>query len=253
MTNIEFSNISETVLIINGIITFNQFGRRSISLKLPTIEDDISDRDFAVFLGICHLEIEDMKEKNLGFSFDSKGEMILGLIAFHSAYSNILLKFLNKIVINLVEDKGYLSIEEESITDSEINYIVNLILVAMGHKKLEEVSMNRLEELKKEEDRIKNLTTIERQHEETMKKLERAKARKRERQSASSGGVSLDKVIVGVMKTFNYKAEDIKKLNYFTLYHLFGYVYKIESFERIERLYANGHLKEKTKMSHWLD
>lgn len=253
MVNIEFSNISETVLIINGIVSFNQQERRRISVKLPTIEDDVSDKDFDIFLGICHLDVEDMKEKNLGFTFETKGELILGLIAFNEAYKDILLKFFNKIIINLAEDKGYLYIDEESITDIEINYIIDLILVAMGHKKLEEVSMSRLEELKKEEDRIKNLTTIERQHEETMKKLERAKARKRERQSASSGGLSLDKVIVGVMKTFNYKAEDIKKLNYFTLYHLFGYVYKIESFERIERLYANGHLKEKTKMSHWLD
>ena len=78
----------------------------------------------------------------------------MGLIAFNEAYKDILLKFFNKIIINLVEDKGYLYVDEESITDIEINYIIDLILVAMGHKKLEEVSMSRLEELKKEEDRI---------------------------------------------------------------------------------------------------
>lgn len=252
MNNIEFSNISETVLLLNSIVSFNIYNRRTISFKVPTIEEEEIDSDFSIFLGICHLKPEEMQDKNLGFNFSNRGELILGLIVFADAYKEVLIKYLSKFILGMTIQKGYLYIDEVLVSSEEISYILDTILVAMAHKPLSDISLSKIEELKKEEERINSLSPLEKQHEETMERLRLAKERKANKQKSNST-LTLDKIIIGVMRTFEYKIEDIKKLNYFGLYHLFGYVYKIDNYETTRQLYTSGHLSEKAKFEHWLD
>lgn len=252
MLNIEFSNINETVLMLNGKIFFNEQGRRQIEMKIPTIGEALDDSYFNTFLGVLHLGVDDFKDHSLGFAYNNKGQLFLGLIAFREEYRILLLEYLLKYIHNLTEKNGFLYADEEIITENEMAYIIDVFLVSTGYKKLEEVDQQLIAAQKEEKERLQNLSPTELRYEETLKKLAAAKERQNKKQKQESN-LTFDKIIIGVMETFKYTIEDIKKMSYFALYHLFGYVFKIDSYDIMKQVYANGNLKEKTKLTHWLD
>lgn len=255
MLNIEFSNINETVLLLNGAIMFNEKERRKITLNIPTIGDSMKDPHFQTFVGLLHLDLKDFKDINLGFAAENKGELFIGLLAYVEEYRNILGPYLQKYIHDLTFKNNFLYVNNQLIIASEMEYIINVLLVSFGYKKLEEVSLEYINIKKEEEDRIKNLSPIEKRQEETKKRLAEVKAKKAEKQQKENkkSPLTLDKIIIAVMDMFKYNIQDINNMNYFALYHLFGYVYKIDSYDIMKQIYANGNLNEKTEFKHWLD
>lgn len=255
MRNIEFSNINETVLLLNTTIRFNEKDRRAININIPTIGEMLQEAHIHTFLGVINLTKEDIEKQHFNFVIEDRGDIAIGLMANDESYLTLLFTFFSKYVENLTQNDGFLYIDDVLITSAEIEYIIDVILVGTGYKHYSEISQEAMQAQKDEADRISKLTPLERKHEETQQRLAAAKARRAQKENDNSKGepLTLDRIIVGVMHSFQYKTTDIKNLNYFGLYHLFGIIFKIDQYDIMKQLYANGNLDDKAKLTHWLN
>ena len=254
MNNIEFSNISETVLLLNGSIIFNLKDRRRILMRTPNIGDIMKDEErYNRFLGICYLEVKDFKDIEMPFAYNSNGSLKLGLISNDETYRETVLYYFEKYIDNISLRENFIYVDDTYINEHELEYIFQVFMVSAGLKPIENIDQAKILEKQKEEDRIKTLSAAEKRHMETMKRLDEAKARKAARNKKEKGTLTRQKVIIGVMESFKYTINDIKELNYFGLYHLFGYFYAINNYDIMKQMYATGNMGKDPQLPHWLD
>lgn len=236
-------------IVLNAQIfySFNE-EKDLIFVKIPTIRDSISDHNFNLFLSLLFLKVKDYKKMRLKMQIGTPTEGFIALLRESKEIREQVQPYIQKYLVGSEVSVSGISIGERILTAQEVEYFIEIILVSFGVKEYEE---------KKEIDAdLSKMSPTERKIYErqkaTLEKLEAAKKRKQQAQT-KDGQIDLPKIIAGVMKEFNLSLEEIKDLNYYTLYYLFSYVFKIDHYDFIKQAAASGNLAKKSKITHWLE
>lgn len=240
-------NFIEQNILLNAIIRYSsEEDQEPILIKLPTIRDSVEDANFDMFVSLLFLKVEDYQKMGLVMKIESAAQGLIALVRESSAVRKQTEYFFEKFLINSkLSSKGVL-VNDIPLTEEEVEFFRKVILITYGVEKLEEekdsVDTSKMGAAEK---------AIYDRQQETLRRLEEAK--KRKQKVSSEDQVNLPKIIAGVMKEFTMTLEDIKDLNYYTLYYLFSYVFKIDHYDFMKRAAASGNLAKNAKIKHWLE
>lgn len=241
-------NFNEQSLLLNSTIFYIKEERPNpVLIKIPLIRDSVDDPNFNTFLSFMFLREEDYKKMGLIMKVESAAQGLIALLRESREIRLQLGSYIEKYLLKSeVSSKGIL-VDDIPLTEQEVDFFRKIILVSYG--------VERLEEVEDKQEELKKMGAAERavyeKQKETLKRLEEAK--KRKQKISSEDQVNLSKIIVGVMKEFTMTLEDIKDLNYYTLYYLFSYVFKIDHYDFMKRAAASGNLAKNAKIKHWLE
>lgn len=245
-------NFIEPNILLNALIYYSFDEKLApIYVKIPTIEDSLNDPGFNVFLSFMFLKLNDYKKLSLILKIENEGEGFIAIIRESKEVREQIKPYIEKYLVgSTVSIKG-ITIEDRVLTAEEVNFFRKIILVSFGAE-----SIDGIDQEEKEKEMIENMSAAEKaiylKQQDTLKRLAEAKKKKQQGQS-QDGQIDLSKIIIGVMKEFNLSLEEIKKLNYYTLYYLFGYVFKIDHYDFMKKAAASGNLTKKAKIKHWLE
>lgn len=235
-------------IVLNAKISYSfDNSKEPILVAMPTIRDSIEDINFNLFLSLLFLKVEDYEKMRLKMKVETPTQGFLALIRESRDVREQIQPYIEKYLIGGSLSVSGIQIGERILTAEEVEYFIKIMLVSFG-----------VEEYKKEKEKedFSHLSEAERKilerQQKTLERLEAAKKRKEEVRS-KDGQIDLPKIIVGVMKEFHMSLEEIKNLNYYTLYYLFSYVFKIDHYDFMKQAAASGNLAKKTKITHWLE
>lgn len=243
-------NLIEHNIILNATIVYAFENDDPIMVNIPKIRDSIEDPSFNLFLSLMILKKEDYEDMRLKSQVENETQALIALIRENKEVRLQIEPYIEKYIQGAsVSSKG-IQIGERVLTEKEVDFFKNIILVSFGIKRLEDIV-----EDKEEEDLLAKMSPAERiiyeRQQETLKRLEQAKRKRDEAKGGSK--IDLPKMIAGVMKEFNMSLDQIKDLNYYTLYYLFSYVFKIDHYDFMKKAAASGNLTKKAKIRHWLE
>lgn len=243
-------NLIEHNIILNATIVYAFENDDPIMVNIPKIRDSIEDPSFNLFLSLMILKKEDYEDMRLKSQVENETQALIALIRENKEVRLQIEPYIEKYIQGAsVSSKG-IQIGERVLTEKEVDFFKNIILVSFGIKRLEDIV-----EDKEEEDLLAKMSPAERiiyeRQQETLKRLEQAKRKRDEAKGGSK--IDLPKMIAGVMKEFNMSLDQIKDLNYYTLYYLFSYVFKIDHYDFMKKAAASGNLTKKAKIKHWLE
>lgn len=244
------TNFNSQALVLNSIIYFGKDEQEPIQVRIPTIRDSIKDVDFNVFLSVMFLEVSDYEKM---FMRTKATEPAAGIIALIRESKEMRLKlkpYIERYIVGSEVDVRGIVVRDRQLTVEEVSFFRDILLVSFGVKNFDDLNKQ-----KKEED-LSKMSVAERQayerQKEILQRLENAKKRK---QSVKTKDEEIDfpKIVAGVMKEFKLSLEEVKDLNYYTLYYLFSFVFKIDHYDFMKMAAASGNLSKKSKIKHWLE
>lgn len=240
------TNLVEQNIILNATIAYSfEENSKPILVKIPTIRDSVEDPNFNMFLSLIYLKMEDYKKMGLMTKVENEGQALIAVIRESREIREQVKPFIERFLLNSVVSVRGVEVDGKTLGAAEIDYFRKIILMSFGVEKVEEVK-----------DDTSKMGAAERaiyeRQQETLRRLEQAK-KKKEKVHKENGQIDLPKIIAGVMKEFNMTLEEIKDLNYYTLYYLFGYVFKIDHYDFMKKAAASGNLAKNSKITHWLE
>jgi hypothetical protein len=244
------TTLEKISIIANLPIEFSINGRRSISVKLPTLKEYITELEFKKFLGVISLTPDKIKDLKLKLNFETKsvGGILKGFI-YLTEYKGMLLKYLGRYVSDLQLVEGMVLVKGEEINVEELEYIAKLFLVSMYMEKLDDNLLNKKLESKAPE---KELSEVDKKLAEKQKlaeeKLRKAKEKKTE---SSSSGLAIEEILLAISYEFSISFEELLNKNYYSIIWQFGYVGKIDSHKLYQIIFGTGNTKNKN-YSYWL-
>lgn len=244
------TTLEKLSIIANLPIEFSINGRRSISVKLPTLKEYITELDFKKFLGVISLTPEKIKDLKLKLNFETKsvGGILKGFI-YLTEYKDLLIKYLSRYVLDFQVLEGKVVVKDEELNIEELEYIAKLILVSMYMEKLDDNLLNKKESKEPEKELSpteKKLLEKQRLAEERLRK---AKERKTE---SSSSGLAIEEILLAISYEFNISFEELLNKNYYSIIWQFGYVGKIDSHKLYQIIFGTGNTKNRN-YSYWLN
>lgn len=243
-------NLTEENILLNGLIFFSFEEREEVFVRIPRIKDSVDDPTFSPLISLMFLKIEDYKKMKLRSDLEDE---IDGFIAILKESKEVRLRVkphIEKLILDSEVTLKGIEVKGRVLEKNEIKFFKEIILISFGAKKIEDAF-----EAQKEEDLLSKMSEAQKavylRQQETLKRLEQAKARRGVAKTEEA--MNLSKIIVGVMKEFNMTLEEIKDLNYYTLYYLFSYIFKIDHYDFMKKAAASGNLTKKAKITHWLE
>lgn len=242
-------NLTEENLLLNATIACFFKEEEPIFIKIPKIRESIEDPNFSKFLSIMILKLTDYDKINLIVKPKSSAEGMIALIRESSEVRKEIKPYVEKYILNSEVSHSGIKVDGRTLEIEEIDFFRNVILISFGIKDLKDLE----EEKKTKGPDLSKMSKTERaiyqRQEETLRRLKEAK----QKSSQKEEGYNFSKIVVGVMKEFAMSLEEIKDLNYYTLYYLFSYVFKIDHYDFMKKAAASGNLAKKTKIKHWLE
>lgn len=243
-------NFTGANLLLNSIITY-QYDDSFVHFSVPTIRDSIEDPDFILFQSLLSMSVEQYQKMMPEFYIKDRSTGIYTILTQSTVYRESVKTYFEKYILkSKLTEKG-IEVEDRPLSLEEYEFILYVMRASFG---LEEVLSEAEVAAKLEEKRqYEAMSEMEKRmydrHQKTLERLQKVKAKQRKNSELE---ITLEKVVIGVMKEFNYTLEEIKELNFYTLYQLFGYVFKIDHYAFMQMAAANGNLNKNTKLNHWL-
>jgi hypothetical protein len=225
MEVIKDHNVNTLNLLRNKDFVFINNRDTRITFKVPTFEDYITDNNLSTFLSL--LEIN--KDQFDGIDITSNLKLLLVLLQ-NNLYSLEILYVLNKYIPDFKAGANNLFVGKEALTSVELDFIISTWKVSLGSKAVEDLKIEKEEEIDEFEKLIKE---------------KEAKVRKI-KSKAENGNLDMERVVATVMKEFNFKMDDLLPMNMFTIFWYYRYAIKY-SYYRIETIAAGNGLLKKHK------
>jgi len=243
----EVHNFSKINLLRNGTIQFLNFNENIISFNCPTITDMYDELDFNIFIHLLELTPNEIRKYKLPFIAKEKANIIKGLIS-HTEYSKYLIKYFTKYINNFDYKNKELYINNNLLTNDELEFIIEAILIACGRKEYFIQKENTIEASEEEDNSmVRELMEQAKKAEEKVQKANKYK------QQNSQDGLSTDDVMMAILYEFpSLQINDIFAMNYFTMSWYFSYIGKIDQHRINTMAYANGAMKKNYKHKHMI-
>lgn len=229
-------NVSRLTLLRNKDFAITTDNDIRVVFSVPTFEDYITNSYLNLFLALLELD----RSQYEGLPIETHHDMILFMIG-QQMYTEEILFTLHKYIPDLrVELKGFL-IKDEILTKKELDFIIDVWRMSMGI-----IAYNEWDDQHNPKEQEDELDEFEKLIKEKEDKVRRIKNKKQKQ--ATEGDLNLERILITVMKEFNFKMDDLLPMNVFTIFWYYQYGLKYNNY-RIETIaYGNGLIK---KMNHF--
>lgn len=237
------TTLEKISLIENLPIEFSINERRPIKFTCPTIYELFSELDIKMFTTIISLTADKLKEMKLSVQFDTSdaGKIIQGFMGF-TEYGSILRKYFAKYIVNAEIVENSILVNGEKVLSYELEYIADVIKIALGQKNFEEKQETSDQPL---DPVMGKILEAQRKSEEKLRKIKAKKA-------SQGKGYSIEEIMVAISYEFGYPIKDLMNKTYFSLIWYFGFVSKVDAHKLNQMILSSGMSKQKS-YSYWLN
>jgi hypothetical protein len=237
------TTLQKLSLIENTPIEFSVDDRRAITFTCPTIYDLTTELELKTFISILSLTPEKMEELKIKVNFDvsNTGKIVQGFIS-SGGYSSILIKYFLKYIKNSKVIENAIYVDEEKVLSTELDYIADVIQMAVGQKPFQEEQVSKAE---LDDPVLGKIIKAQQQAEE---KLRQAKSKK----AKNGKGYSIEEIMLSISYEFGFNMNDLLNKTYFGLIWYFGFVSKVDAHKLNQMILSSGMSKQKN-YNYWLN
>jgi hypothetical protein len=238
------SNLSKLALLSNRPLKIF-LENKEVTFVPPTVAEYFTDMDFIEFYSSITTPVEKMNEilKDYRIILDSRYG-ILKLLLKTSERKEVYYKILQKMLPNVEIKENLLYFNAAPLTNEEYDYILNILEVSCGTKKLEEFE---------KEASVKKLSEYDRKMQEQEERIKRIKESKnkvklgKDENKSEAKTITIDQIVIALTYEFaSLTINTIFDLNVFTFLYFYGQLNKIVDNQIQIQAAGNGLTKKFT-------
>jgi hypothetical protein len=246
------SNLQPIHLIHRLPIEFSINERRTIRFVVPSLKYSLETLNFNLIISLFNLTPEKIAEykMKLPFKVTNQSDIMMGLLLL-TEYQDLFKIFFEEHIDDFKIHEKKVFVGKDTILASELQYIVEVILVSIGIKQMSEITLQpKTEEDKQIIDKPNSaaarILAAQRKSEERLQKI---KAKQRQHKSA---GYALEEILLAINYEFNVSMADLFNSTYYGIIWYFGFVGKVDAHKMNQMVLSSGMSKSK-KYSYWLN